>query len=172
MKKILFVLFVMLTYSLTAFAQAETSKAEMQKMHWMVGKWEGTAVIEMGPGKSMTVNQSEDIQTKLDGLVFTIEGIGTEKGKEVFHAFAVLSYDPNAKKFLMRAFTGEGHYVDAETSLNEKTFIWIYQDPRLGKVRYTINFAEQDKWHEVGEFSRDEGKTWHKFIELKLNRKK
>jgi len=172
MKKNLFALFVILICSFTAFAQAETAKAEMKKMQWMVGKWEGSATIATGQGKSMTVNQTEDIQSKLDGLVFSIEGVGTENGKEVFHAFAILSYDVNAKKFLMRAFTREGNFVDADTSLDEKTFVWSYQDPRLGKVRYTFNLADPNKWEEIGEFSRDGGKTWYKFIELKLNRKK
>lgn len=173
MKKLLFVLSVVLFCSIPAFAQpaAEEARKEMKKMQWMVGKWEGEAWYAQGQGKSATLVQTENIQSQLDGLVFTIEGIGREKEKEVFHAFAVLAFDVNTKKYLLRAFTKEGHFIDAETSIDDKAFIWGFTNPQLGKVRYTISLADPNKWHEVGEFSRDNGKTWFKFIELNLKRK-
>lgn len=173
MKKMFLVLFITLVCCGSLFAQAaaEQARNEMKKMQWMVGKWEGDAWYMQGQGKRATLVQTENIQTQLDGLVFTIEGIGREKGEMVFHAFAVLSFDVNAKKYLMRAFVKDGNYVDAETSIDDKAFIWGYTDPRLGKVRYTINLTDPDKWFEFGEFSRDGGKTWTKFIELNLKRK-
>jgi hypothetical protein len=171
MKKIFGALFVMMFCFAFVSAQADEARNEMKKMQWMVGKWEGEARVSRGPGKTDTIIQNENIQSQLDGLVFTVEGIGRENEKIVFHAFAVLSFDTNAKKYLMRAFTREGHYVDAETSLDEKAFVWGYADPRLGKVRYTISLADPNRWYEIGEFTKDGGKTWYKFIELNLKRK-
>lgn len=174
MKKILFVLFVVLICSMPAFAQpsAEEARTEMKKMQWMIGKWEGEAWYMQGQDKKVTLVQTENIQSQLDGLVFTIEGIGREKEKMVFHAFAVLSFDTSAKKYLMRAFTKEGNFIDAETRMEEKAFVWGFTNPQLGKVRYTISLTDPNIWYEVGEFSRDDGKTWFKFVELNLKRKK
>ena len=47
-------------------------------------------------------------------------------------------------------------------------FEWGFPTP-AGTIRYTIKTAN-DVWLEIGEFSRDGGRTWVKFFEMKLDR--
>lgn len=173
MKKMFLVLFVTLVCSTSLFAQsaADAARNEMKKLQWMVGKWEGDAWYDLGQGKRMTVMQTENVQSQLDGLVFTVEGIGRDKNVVYHHAFAVISYDVNAKKYFIRAFTKEGNFIDPETSIDDKAFVWGFMHPQLGKVRYTTSLTDPNKWFEIGENSRDGGKTWVKFMELNLKRK-
>ena len=43
---------------------------------------------------------------------------------------------------------------------------------RIGSaVRYTINVDDAGTWHETGEYTRDQGRTWQQFIEMKLTRR-
>src|SRR5689334_21177135 len=109
MKKMMFVLFVIFFCSVSFVAQTnDAARAEMKKLQWMVGRWEGDVTMSQGPGNTRVINQTENIESKLDGFVITMEGIGKEKGAEVFHAFGVLSYDIMAKKYIFRAFIQEG----------------------------------------------------------------
>jgi len=96
-----------------------------------------------------------------------IDGLGTDvETNEIIHqAFAVISYDRNAQKYLMRAIRGDGNYVDADFEvIKEGNYIWGFTHPMAGKMKYTANIID-GKWIEKGEMSRD-NTTWFPFFEM------
>ena len=158
-----------------AQAPAPAAQAEMRKLDFLVGQWRGEGWIQMGPGQRRTFKQTETVQSKLDGMILTVDGLG--KGKRpgsdeevvVHNAFAVASYNEQTKKFRWHAYQADGLFVDAETTVVDNGLIWSFPSPRGGKVRFTIKQADKGKWHEIGEFSMD-GIAWTKFFEMTLER--
>lgn len=147
-------------------------KEEMKKVQWLHGKWHGTGWYMMGPGKKSEFSQQETVVPQLNGLIMSVEGVGKEKGgtKIIHHAYAVFSYDPAAKSFKVRAYKIDGYYTEATGSVDEKgRFIWGFDMPH-GKVRFTITHTPKGEWHELGEFSRDGGKSWYKTLEMTLKK--
>lgn len=178
-KKIILTLWLLLM-PIAALAQSRgtSSAAEMKKLDFLTGDWKGEGWIEMGPGGRSTFKQTEAVQSKLNGTVIIVEGLGKGKlastGEEgvVHNALAVISYDSTAKKFLFRAFRADGNYIDANVTMGEKGLIWGFRDPQRGtEIKYTIKLTEAGHWNEVGEFSMD-GKQWRKFFEMTLQRVK
>lgn len=146
-------------------------RQEMRKAAWMVGDWKGTGWIEMGPMGRHEFVQTEAIQSKLDGLVLIIEGLGQsrEDASTVHSALAVLSYDERAGTFRWRAFTAEGRQTDAEAKVDEGALEWGFPTSRTGRVRFTIKLDEKGRWFEIGEMTQD-GETWRQFFEMTLQR--
>lgn len=158
-----------------ARAQEPKHLAEMEKLAFLAGDWEGEARYRTGPGQPQTVSQRETAERRLGGTVLVVEGIGTtrpaggEGARVVHHAFAVLSYDAGAGRFMVRAYKADGQTIDAEATVGDRTLAWGFQDPRAGRIRYTVTLTERGEWHEVGEATRD-GAVWHKFMEMTLSR--
>ena len=145
---------------------------EMRKLDWLVGEWKGEAVVRMGPGEPVRVQQVERVQSKLGGKVLLIEGQGTEDGKIVHDALAVISWD-EAKK-THRFSTYLFNRPSAETTLEvtgPNSAVWGLDTPQ-GRMRYTMRLTEKGEWHEIGEFTRDGGATWVQFIDMRLTKVK
>src|SRR5262245_48612210 len=87
---------------------SRTHQDAMQKIAFMVGEWRGEGWIMMGAGERRTFTQSETVQSKIQGTLVQIEGLGKGKlggkGEEtiVHSAYAVVSYDAKAKQYLVR----------------------------------------------------------------------
>jgi hypothetical protein len=166
------------TPAATAQQPAAANRDAIKKLDYLAGKWKGDATVTQGPKGAIQIKQTEDVQYKLDGVIMHIEGIGRGKrpGKDeeavLFHAFAVVSYDAQAKKYKIKAYRMEGTSVDADMTLSEKGFVWGFKEPTRGvEVKYTMTLTPKDEWHEIGEYTQD-GKTWTKFIEMTLTRVK
>jgi hypothetical protein len=130
----------------------------------------------LGRGERHTFRQTESVQRKVDGAVLLIEGLGKSKdpenaGATIHNAFAVMSYDKNAKAFRWYALRANGDPVDTQAKVSENMLVWGMRNPSGGEIRFTIKLNEKGRWFEVGEFSRD-GKTWQKFFEMTLDRVK
>lgn len=157
-----------------AAAQTVPPSEAMQKLDFMVGEWEGEGWMQMGPGEPSTFQIHERVQSKAGGHVLLIEGHGTEQRAgydepvTVHEALAVLSYDAEQARYLLRSFTAQGRYVDADVEVGEGQVIWSFAVPQ-GRVRYTMTHAA-DRWKEIGEFSAD-GQAWQQFLEMNLTRK-
>lgn len=161
-----------------AFAQnpyqpkKETIEA-IQKIAFINGNWEGSGWIQMGPERH-TFTQKETIATKVNGTVIQIDGLGLDEKDPnitVHQAFAIISYDITKSQYLMKAFRGDGAQIDADFKLlDSQTIEWGFTHPMAGKMRYTIT-VKNNTWVEVGEMSRDGGKTWTKFFEMTLTKK-
>ncbi len=166
----------MLLLGLTVSVAAQTvpPSEAMQKLDFMVGEWEGEGWMRRGPGEPSMVQVHERIQPKAGGHVLLIEGHGTEQRAgydepvTVHDALAVLSYDAQQGRYLLRSFTAEGRYVDADVEMGDEQFVWSFDVPQ-GHVRYTMTY-EEGRWNEIGAFSAD-SQTWQQFMEMNLTRK-
>ncbi len=174
------VLFVTLLIPVVALAQSAgtSTAAEMKKLDFLTGDWKGEGWIEMGPNGRSAFKQTETVQSKLNGTVVIIEGLGKGKlaatGQEgiVHHALAVISYDSRVKKYMLRAFRADGNFVDADITVETNQLVWGFREPQRNvEIKYTIKLDDSGQWFEIGEFSMD-GKTWRKFFEMTLQRTK
>ena len=158
---------------LSAFASAQeppvASLDAMRKLTFIAGEWRGKSTITTGPEGKKTSDVVEIAEFRLDGLLFTFEGRGVADGKVVHNAFGVISYDPVGKKYQMKAYTATGYSTDATISVSENQLVWGFEIPGAGTVRYTIKVKDK-KWHEVGEITRDSGKTYFPFFEMNLDK--
>ena len=150
----------------------DVQRREMAKLDWIVGRWKGSGWIQMGPQGRREFTQTETIESKLDGLVLVIEGLGKakENGSTVHTALAFASYDPRANKFRWHAFTPEGQ-IETEAKVGANTLEWGFEIPQRGRMRYTITKNEKGEWFEIGEMSQD-NQTWRKFFEMTLRKEK
>ena len=158
--------------ALPAFAQAPAG--ELQKLDFLLGDWQGTGWIEMGPNQRHTVRQTEKIQVKAGGAVVQIEGLGLERVGEkdvpVHQAFAIISYDNEAKRFRLNAWRANGGAVECEPEIGDKRLVWGFKEPRSGmQIRFTIKLDAAGRWVEIGEISRDSQK-WQQFLEMTLQK--
>ena len=147
------------------------TKAAMEKLTVLTGQWSGTGWIQMGRDKHF-FNQSENVIQKVNQSVIVIDGLGTdsETNQVIHQAFAIVSYDKATQKYLMRAFRGDGNYVDADFEVvSDGIFIWGFTHPQAGRMKYTIRMTD-GKWIETGEMSRD-NTTWFPFFEMTLEKK-
>lgn len=176
MKKIpmLLLLLCALPVALSAQTTISTAATEMKKLDFLAGQWQGEGWIMLGPGQRRTFRQTESVLRKVDGTVLLIEGLGKNaepghEGEIVHNAFAVVSYDADAKVFRWRAFRADGLAIDTAAQVSEKMLVWGFHDARGGDIRFTIKLNEKGQWFETGELSRD-GKAWFKFFEMTLQR--
>lgn len=175
------------TGAFIAYGQSATATATAQKppapnndkikvlTPW-VGHWKGESVSQMGPGEPKKSTVDERIESRLDGAILLIEGIGktvdanTKQEKIVHHALAILSYDQTDQQYKFRSYLDNGRSTDAWFEvLSDTEYKWGFDTPR-GKMQYfiTIDLAKKT-WIEKGEFSAD-GKTWTKFIDMNLTK--
>ena len=175
MKKFIFM--VLLFIGSAGFAQnpfqpkPETLKA-VNKLSFLIGNWKGTGWIQMGPEKH-SFDQTETIDSKVNGTVIQIDGLGTDEknpGNIIHQAYAIISYDLEKKEYLMKAYRGDGAQIDADAKLiDDHTFQWGFSNPMAGRIQFTISIVN-NKWTEIGEMSRDGGKTWFKYFEMVLDK--
>ena len=145
-------------------------KAEVAKLSWMVGTWEGDGWSQRGEVKS-EFRQSEKIALKLDGQTLELEGEGHSKAdasKVVFRALGVVFYDPYAKGVRLASWTDQGYWAVSPMTVTAKGYSWTIDLPN-NKTRYTATLSG-GKWSEIGEWSAD-GKSWAKFFEMNLTKK-
>ena len=155
---------------------ASTNPNELKKLDFLIGQWRGEGYILMGRNDRRAFRQSETVQSKVDGTVLVIDGLGKgvkpgESAESIIHeAFAVISYNKQSKLFRWQAFRGDGTSFDVQPGIADKTIIWGFEDPRAGQIRFTIKINEKGQWFEIGEMSRDNGKTWLRFFEMTLDK--
>ena len=161
-----------------AYAQAPTSSKEtvqnkMKALDWLTGKWKGEGWMSFGPDQKHTFTQTENIQFKLDNTVLLIEGNGKNSNRTVHDALALMTYDVQDNNYTFHSYTGEGrHQTDANVTVGDKKMIWQMDNNPERLIRYTIQLNEKNQWHEIGEMSSDQGKSWNKFFEMTLNKMK
>lgn len=97
----------------------------MQKLAFLVGQWKGEATVATGPGGPRRLEQTEDVQFKLDGLVLLIEGTGRNpvSGAVEFNALATVSFDEASGEYRFRAHSG-GNYVETTLTVRDRGLEW------------------------------------------------
>ncbi len=145
----------------------------MKKLDFLLGQWSGEARVQLGPGEPLELTQTEDVQSKLDGLVLLIEGTGRNKsdGKPVFRALATVSYDEETRACRMRAYN-DGRYLETDLKLSDggKGFTWGFDFGPI-KTRYVMRINEKGEWTEAGEVTMGDQPA-RKFVELTVRPRK
>jgi hypothetical protein len=151
-------------------------KEKMKVFANWIGRWQGEGSMQMGPGEPRKSKVDEHIESRLDGMVLLVEGIGkaqdaTKQETIVHHALAILSYDKNTEQYKFRSYLKDGRSTDAWLKpTGENTFQWGFDIPGRGKTRYSIVLDPARRtWDETGEFSQD-GTTWMKFFSMHLTK--
>lgn len=148
------------------------SRAAMQKLDFMVGRWKGGAWMLRGTERVST-DMTEVVERKLGGVAFLVEGLGVvpapgaEPPRVVHNALAVISFDPQTQGYVLRSYIASGQWGDFVLTPIEGGVIWSREVPG-GRIRNTAKIGNGE-WHEIGEFSRD-GTTWMQIMELKLKK--
>lgn len=146
----------------------------MQRLAFLVGSWSGDARMTLGPGRTESFRQTEQVRFAVGGQVLVIEGIGRAlkdgtPGDTAFQAFGMIDWRPE-RGYQLRSMTHEGREgTFVVTPLAEgQGFTWGFEVPG-GRTRYTIRLTPEGEWHERGEFSRD-GQQWFPTMEMRLRR--
>ena len=173
MKKILLLFLLILSINPT-FAQYIDSLQvnEMKKVQWLAGNWEGEGWMMFGQEEKHTFSQTETVTSKLNGLLLAIEGLGIVGESKIIHnAFAVLSFDSENQRFVMRAHKSNGAFTEADALVDDNgDLIWGFNHPYAGELRFTIKQNDKGQWYEIGEVSSDGGNSWFQNFELLLNK--
>lgn len=163
-----------LVLPVTASAQAMNpagvaeQRAAMQTLSWMDGEWVGEATISMGPGRTETHPHTERIGPMLGGSIKVIEGRSSGEGGSVgFNAFAVVSWDDAADRYMMRSYAN-GQAGDFPLEATADGFRWTTPG-RGGEMRYVTTFRDGE-WVEQGDFVMP-GREPMRVIELRLRRR-
>lgn len=130
--------------------EVEAERAAMRKLAFLAGHWTGPVTVSMGPGKPLPMTQSENVLSKLGGLVMLIEGksVGGD-GKAEFQALATVAYDDSTHTYRFRAYNN-GHYVDAPLTVNSNGFSWGFT-AGPAHVMNTMHLTTKAEWQETTE---------------------
>src|SRR5215468_11309212 len=111
----------------------EAQRTAMKSLGFLVGNWAGTARLFRG-ADTIELDQTEDAQYKLGGLIMLIEGVGTCKSSKeaALQALGFVSYDDETRTYRMRAFN-DGRFLETEVRLlGEGSLTWGFS---LGEIR-------------------------------------
>jgi len=157
-------------------AQTATTSIQnpVDKLSFMIGEWEGSGWMMTREGKQTSIIK-EKVECKLDCNILTVEGLGTKTDSVsqetvvVHDAFGVIFFDPQSNSLSIRAYKKEGVTESEIEFIEEKIIQWNLDIPDGSKVRFTVDFKTDDKWIEIGEFSRD-GENWTKILGMELTK--
>jgi hypothetical protein len=133
----------------------EAQRFAMNKLRFLIGRWDGEASVLRGPGQFVDLAQTEEAQYKLDGLVLMIEGIGRIKagGALALQALGLLSFDDQFGTCRMRAFNN-GRWLETEVKLvdgnNEMTWGFTLGEIRTNSV---LRLTLEGDWVEMTELT-------------------
>jgi hypothetical protein len=146
-------------------------RAAMQRLAFLVGKWSGEARLFRDPGQWLDLNQTEDAQYKLDGLLLLIEGVGRSKsdGQQVLQALGIISFDDETATYRMRAFN-DGRFLESEVKLLDEpnAITWGFT---LGpyKTNSVLRLNDRGEWTELAELTINSDPP-KKLLELTVRR--
>jgi hypothetical protein len=149
-------------------ATAMTPAEAMKKLAFLQGEWKGTGSFAFGPDRKVTFDQRETVESKLNGALIVVEGLGTAGGRPVHQAYGIFSYDPARKSYAFRAYLADGRFRDMDVlEVGDGGFSWGLTEPGGAQVRYTMTRGAGGEWIEKGARSLD-GKAWTPFFEMSL----
>src|SRR3989304_1935605 len=109
---------LLLFWTLTACAFAQDAgginRAEMKKVDWALGQWEGEGWVESQSGGKLTFTANAISKSKLDGVIQLLEGTskfrreGVDSEVIINSHISILSYDPKAKCYRLRSYREDG----------------------------------------------------------------
>ena len=159
--------FSLLSLSVTRGQMLETdstSQAEIMKLEFMVGKWEGSGWIMGRDQQKSSFEQTEDIQFKLDQTAILIEGLGKSNGRITHNALAIISFNKTENHYNFQSYMSNGRSGSFKAELIENKLYWYPVD----NIRYIIYINEDGQWYETGEMNRND--QWFQFFEMTLDK--
>lgn len=144
---------------------------KMKALEWLSGKWEGTAYLIGQGGIKQEINHHLEFSEQLGGTMFLITENALVAQDTLFQNIGFLGYDFLQSKYNLHAFTNGGAQTDAYVEVLDDKMIWRFH--AAGHIyRYSAFLDKQNQWHQIGEVSPDEGKSWASFFESTLKRVK
>jgi len=123
-------------------------RAAMRKLDFLIGQWSGPATISESAGPAMQLTQTENVQSKLDGLVLLVEGASRDaSGNARFQALATISYEDTSATYRIRAYN-DGNYVDAELTVLDNGFSWGFS-AGPATITNTMHVTDTGQWSET-----------------------
>ena len=124
-------------------------KTALSKVAMLDGQWRGPASVTMPDGVVHKFTQTERIGPLLDGSIRLIEGRSYDAaGHTVFHAFAVISYDPASRAYTIHSYA-QGYSGDFKFVPTADGYYW--EAPAgPATIRYTA-VIKGDHFTETGE---------------------
>ena len=101
----------------------------------------------------MDLQQSEEAQYRLDGLILVIEGVARTQpdGHSVLQALGVISFDDETATYRIRAFN-DGRFLESEVKLldQDNAISWGFA---LGQVttKSELRINDRGEWTELAE---------------------
>lgn len=142
---------------------------KMEALKWLSGKWEGTAYLFGQEGMKQEVTHHLVFAPRLNETMYLIDEHAMIAQDTLFRNLGFFGYDFLQSKYNLRAFTNGGSQMDAYVEVGDNRIIWRFHAG--GQIyRYTAYLNSQDEWHQIGEVSSDEGKSWTSFLESTLRR--
>lgn len=142
----------------------------LASLQWLIGEWHGTGWQYTRSGQKETFTQRERVEAKLGGTLFQFDGLGMQERDTVHQALALLYPSPTGKKLVFRPYTTVNKDNPATATVRGPELIWQMGVASVGLVRYTIRPGTAGEWIELGEMSRNEGKTWQPFFQMTLTK--
>lgn len=169
MKK-LTLLLMMLGLAWNAWSQQQAEQA-MDKLAFLVGNWQGTALASTGPGQQVDLQQHETVEYRLDGKMLLIEGKAFEGEEMMFNALAAVTYNEQTQEYEMTSWLSTGQKTQAYLrEKGEKQFEWGFDIPQGGMVKYEFTLNDKGQWVETGQYSPD-GQQWYPSFSMLLDKK-
>lgn len=136
----------------------------------LVGNWQGEGWSMLGPNQRVEFIQTESVETKANGHVVVVEGLGRDKETNVlaFQAFGIFSYNLVDENYNFTAHQTNGYAISVVPEIGDDHFQWGF-DTGQGLVRYTATITDST-WSQIGEFSPDGGENWFQNFEMNLSK--
>jgi hypothetical protein len=170
-------IFCVNTYGQGGGPDKAKSAEALKKLEFLVGEWKGTGWT-LTPSGKRTSQVTEVFRYKLGGQIALVEGLGVAKDEKtgaerpIHQAFGVFSYDHASGKIRFRYYKAEnGEEGEVFIEPSDKSITWGFDVKEWGsKIKFVQQINSAGKWIETGDFSRDGGKTWMRFMEMELTR--
>ena len=172
-------LIICILMATTAISQSPDSLiTNLKDVQVMEGTWVGQGWIMGNTGKKMRFQQTEIINSKVNGHVFMIEGLGyaiedsVVTDRVIHDVVGMISINPTSGNATMLAILEKQgrSEVDLYRLGGEDIFQWSIESPHNGAtVRFTDDLTDPNQWHEIGEVSIGKGQ-WYQFFEMSLTK--
>lgn len=172
MKFLLSLLFFTLFIPIQSQENVTTNDNPIEKLNFLIGTWKGEGWMMNQAGKQ-TSKITETASCKAACSVIAIEGLGVKTDPEtqvetiVHDAFGVIYIDTQTNTLAMRAYKDGRANESPIEFIEDKVIRWFIDIPNGSKVRFTSDYSTENKWVEIGEFSRD-GENWMQFLGMEL----